>query len=77
MVAPQKRPKELATAILYLVTGCGWLALGIRDIIRRNGLSWFSMIPAMCFIFVGALGLRTWYRPAKPAVKPPLSILRP
>lgn len=72
-----RRPKELTTAILYLVTGCGWLALAIRDIIRSNGLSWLSMICALSFIIVGARQLWAWRRPGQPAGENPLSILRP
>jgi hypothetical protein len=71
-----QRPKELACAILSLVTGGGWLALGIREIVRRNDLSWFSMITALLLTIAGTLQLWAWGHPRKPLGDSPLSILR-
>jgi protein-S-isoprenylcysteine O-methyltransferase Ste14 len=71
-----KNPKALTSAILLLVAGGLNLALGIRQIVRRNDLSWFSMTAALLFIIAGALQFWAWGHPRKPPGDSPLGILR-
>lgn len=71
-----QRQKEVTSGILILVVGGAWLAVAIRQIVRHNDLSWFSMTSALLFLIAGALRIRAGIHPRKQPGDSPLSILR-